>query len=74
MKFDINITLRLFRKAYLPFRRTLSPSRVKNSLNCGVCSVLPKICSSVNWFSFTQITPTLSSDLMKTFKKRERRI
>ena len=51
----------------LPFKRTLSPRRVKNSLNWGVCSVFPKICSSVNWFSFTQITPTLSSDLMKTY-------
>ena len=51
----------------LPFKRTLSPRRVKNSLNWGVFSVFPKICSSVNWFSFTQITPTLSSDLMKTY-------
>ena len=36
-----------------PFKRTLSPRRDKNSLNCGVCSVLPKISSSVYWFSAT---------------------
>ena len=44
--YEYNIYL-ILQIIIIPFKRTLSPSSVKNSLNCGVCSVFPKMCSSV---------------------------